>query len=103
MSPTTPFQSRSPRIASLVELLATDIAHPALCTLRIDGLGQLQLLRRLNLSSNKLTKIENLSHLEKLESLQLQDNQVGLANSIDRLLSFIILVMFRVMMNTNIL
>lgn len=46
------------------------------CLFRIEGLDNLVQLRRLNLSSNRITKIEGLGQLKKLETLKLQNNQV---------------------------
>lgn len=44
---------------------------------RIEGLDSLVQLRRLNLSSNRITEIEGIGQLKKLETLKLQNNQVG--------------------------
>lgn len=43
---------------------------------KIENLGTLKKLKKLYLCSNKIEKIENLEQLENLESLELGDNRI---------------------------
>lgn len=43
---------------------------------KIEGLDALVKLRKLFLVSNKISKIENVSHLKELEMLELGDNRI---------------------------
>ena len=43
---------------------------------KIEGFDMLTKLKKLFLVSNKITKIENLSHLKDLEMLELGDNRI---------------------------
>lgn len=47
---------------------------------KIQGLESLVKLRKLFLVSNKIEKIENISHLKELEMLELGDNKIRVCN-----------------------
>ena len=43
---------------------------------KIEGLEKLENLRKLYLCSNKIQKIENVNHLKNLEEIELGDNKI---------------------------
>lgn len=49
------------------------------CTVQIEGLETLSVLRRLDLSTNRISAVDGLQQLSKLEKLHLEGNQVNAA------------------------
>lgn len=62
-------------IADLPQLLILDISFNKIA--RLENLEQLSNLQRLNISNNKITKIENLDRLLSLQELIVSNNKIG--------------------------